>query len=630
MTPASSETSPLDAATYSQNIELVSHFGGTANEVAARGNYAYAAFGPELAVIDISNPANPVRINYLVLSSDITDIHLSGEYAYVVLDYVGLAVIDLSQPDAPVQVSTYSFPYAGDVVVTGHHAFIVERFGPGLWIVDLSNPAAPSGFKLSDVQVSEVAAVGNRLYLLSFTDYNDRLVVWDISNPTAPTELGTYDPPHGLYDLAVRDNYAYLVTPNGFEIINVSDASHPVLEGFLPIATGFQMEVLLAGEYAYLRRSDEGIRVVNIADPRAPTEVGNYELPQATSMAVTGHYMVVSERWYGLRVFDISNPEVLTPAGEGWPLLILGSMVWVEDYLYAASGGEWKIMDVSDPFTPTVVGTFSANARDWVVAGDYAYGLHDLYQLNILDISDPTAPTQIGSFIQPDATFADIALYGDYAYLADVGECHRGGCYNGGIWVIDISNPAAPSQVGFVETSTSSVTVVKDYLYRHLVSGHLEALELSDPAHPTSAGRLPSLSWFVVEGDFLYSIEPGRLDIFDVSNPLVPVRRGSYPTFTYHPFTDLLVADNRLYIAGSSSPESDRTSVITMVDVSNPDAPVGLGRYLLPGSTHYEWGFEVSRDYIYSTTPQGLFILRYTGGTLTTYNSYLPLASRNR
>jgi hypothetical protein len=169
------------------------------------------------------------------------------------------------------------------------------------------------------------------------------------------------------------------------------------------------------------------------------------------------------------------------------------------------------------------------------------------------------------------------------------------------------------------------VTVVKDYLYRRLTSNALEALDLSDPTHPTSTGPLPELHWFVVEGDFLYSVQSGRLEIFDVSNPLVPVRRGSYPTFTYRLLTAVEMTDNRLYISGSTSPESDSSAVLTVVDVSNPDAPVGLGRYV----GHYGAGLEASGDYIYSAS-QALYVLHYTGGTLPVYTSYLPLASRNR
>ena len=60
--------------------------------------------------------------------------------------------------------------------------------------------------------------------------------------------------------------------------------------------------------------------------------------------------------------------------------------------------------------------------------------------------------------VEPD-TIADLAVFGNYAYLAKWGatdcagpETGGQGSADGGVYVIDISNPAAPREVGFIAT----------------------------------------------------------------------------------------------------------------------------------------------------------------------------------
>ena len=47
------------AAADHPNIEVVGHIGGSAYAVFVAGNYAYVGFGPELAVVDVTDPVHP-------------------------------------------------------------------------------------------------------------------------------------------------------------------------------------------------------------------------------------------------------------------------------------------------------------------------------------------------------------------------------------------------------------------------------------------------------------------------------------------------------------------------------------------------------------------------------------------
>ena len=72
-----------------------------------------------------------------------------------------------------------------------------------------------------------------------------------------------------------------------------------------------------------------------------------------------------------------------------------------------------------------------------VVAGDYLYVANSFDGLMIIDISEPANPTEIGHYDTNNAK--DIAIGGDYAYIADT---------NSGLAINDISDPRNPSKEG--------------------------------------------------------------------------------------------------------------------------------------------------------------------------------------
>jgi len=65
--------------------------------------------------------------------------------------------------------------------------------------------------------------------------------------------------------------------------------------------------VAVAGNYAYVADSGSGLRVVNIANPAAPSEVGFYVTPgDAMGVAVSGNYAYVADYGSGLGIYDCS------------------------------------------------------------------------------------------------------------------------------------------------------------------------------------------------------------------------------------------------------------------------------------------------------------------------------------
>ena len=94
--------------------------------MAVAGHYAYTADSFDgLRVIDVANPAAPVKVGNYDTPGDAEDVAVAGHTAYVADGDSGLRVIDVTDPAAPVEVGFYDTPGdARGVAVAGHYAYV--------------------------------------------------------------------------------------------------------------------------------------------------------------------------------------------------------------------------------------------------------------------------------------------------------------------------------------------------------------------------------------------------------------------------------------------------------------------------------------------------------------------------
>ena len=122
---------------------------------------------------------------------------------------------------------------------------------------------------------------------------------------------------------------------------------------------------------------------------------------------------------------------VLDSAG----VAVSGITVYVAD---GPSGG-LRVVDVSDPNSPTEVGSYDTPgwANDVAVAGTIVYVADWNSGLRVVDVSNPTSPTEVGSYDTP-GNAQGVAVAGTTAYIADG---------YGGLRVVDVSNPSSLTEV---------------------------------------------------------------------------------------------------------------------------------------------------------------------------------------
>lgn len=367
--------------------------------------------------------------------------------------------------------------------------------------------------------------------------------------------------------------------------------------------------VAVQGDYAYAAYSSSGngMRVLDVSDPSSPIAIGNVETAKPTTgVAVSGSYAYLTSALFtqgALDVIDVSDPRIPTTVGSFTTLGEANCVAVVDDHAFVCTttleGGLLTVIDVSDPALPTDVG--SVVTPGWalacVIGGDYAYVVDFDAGLLVINISDPTSP-EIAGIVDTSSGQRDVAISGSYAFVT----CQ----WAGGIDVIDISDPTSPVLITHLDLETSSVArgtvALGDFLFFADNAVGLVVVDISDPPYPKVRGTHHlEFAYDVAAGDdqiYLVGGGMGRIDIFDVSNPVAPPVISSIDTPDFA--IDIAAAGRYAYIAG-------RESGMQVIDISDPSDPIIVADVPTPDAAQ---AIKVHKDYAYvSTHDAGLQIV---------------------
>ncbi|MBK9029835.1 MAG: hypothetical protein IPL61_00580 [Myxococcales bacterium] len=196
-------------------------------------------------------------------------------------------------------------------------------------------------------------------------------------------------------------------------------------------APGIGVNVRVDGDLAYLARYQDGLRILDIADPAHVVEVGHAPTEDAQGREIYNDVKLA--RANGRRYAIVGSN-------------LAGAVVW----------------DVTTPAAPTLVahmgtsiGGDPINVHTVFVDGGKAYLANTDLGLEIYDLADPAAPVRLGQVANPSASgdvfLHDLSVQGDRAYL---------NFWEAGMVIADVADPAAPAVVGtfanYGETSSHS------------------------------------------------------------------------------------------------------------------------------------------------------------------------------
>lgn len=594
------------------NMRVVGQIGGESLAIDVEGNYAYIGVGPRLVILDCSDPVHPTFVGQSRVMRDLVrNVIVVGTYAYV--NAGGLWVIDVSRPAAPREVGVYAVDTIADVAVSGSYAYLADSQA-GLRVIDISNPGRlrQVGFCPTSRKADAVAVSGTYAYVLAGAK---GLWVVDISNPSAPAQVGYCELSGNAYCVAAVGSYAYLGGRGCLWVIDASNPSAPQEVGCCPLQ-GFAAYIAIAGHYAYavgvgISPFHGGSRgaalwILNISNPGSPgivhfsDEWGDCYL----GVVAVGPLLYLAAGSRGLKVMDVSGswPNVLSSYQSlQWPsaVAVQGHYAYVADDL----DGVW-VIDISDISSPRHVGGLGGySVGDVVVAGSslYVWGYGGL---TVWDISNPSAPQMVGAYGSSYAPFA--AISGSYAYEAT----------SGGIGVVDISDPASLRRVGsYGMGCVRDLAVSGSYAYvTNCAEEGFHILDVSDPTNIREVGHCSTLGESLavaVSGSYAYvTTASSGFEVIDVSDPANPVRVGWCATSGV--MDDVAVSGSGAYVMRRSQ------GGLYAIDISDPTDPEEKGFF-------YPYMFGTGRlgtDGKYAYVGYQYYGLLIVG--FTPYHIYLP------
>lgn len=441
---------------------------GKVRGVDASGTTLITANGTAgVTLFDVSNPASPVKIATADAGGSAWDVALNGGAAYVAAE-AGLVVIgDVTAPPvvdaARIAISVAS---ATTATVTGQ-----ARSISGISPLKVAVHNTATGISVNNVAVAgdgsftaTIAARSGETIAIVATDGNDRTsgsvtigpVPFGSATVTVTIPPGSVGDSFRARDLAsegtmlVVSGWGEDFGANGNAVVyDISNPAAPTPRFTKTIANGQSYDVELVNGWAYDAGWD--FCVTNLNDPNAGrvcVDPGSGEL----GVAVSGRYAFTSgaTNLGAIRLYDVANPAApryirnfnFLPSNANFFDLI----AYGPDYLIAlspddsgGSGHDVVVIDRRDVNALVKVAELDIpNFRAFRgrIYGNtlYVASAHDTRPMAIVDLSNPLAPV-LKSIVDTGGWTRGVSVVGTIAATADL---------SAGISFTDVSNPAAP------------------------------------------------------------------------------------------------------------------------------------------------------------------------------------------
>ncbi len=521
-------TNPLNPARIGEYSGLGYCYG-----VAVSGTVAVVAdYYSKLWLLDVSNPAAIVKLSEFSISGvHPYKVDISNNIAYVALLGGGVAIVDISDPSNPVLKNRITMSYARDAKISGNNLFVADGYN-GLQVYnvsDLTTPVKIGNYSTGNFAYT-VAVYGNKAVL---GDSSPGLTLLDISTPASPANLSSVVLAATPYRLELDENRAFAA--EGSSGIETIDLSTPT--AISKISTiqpeDFTRGVVLSGNTLFFADRDAGMGIEDVTDLNSLSESGRYKGIVPNKLFTGGDRMLItslrdSEARFAATGKDgvITSGGALYPShpvsfaalnGNGLALLVTGE----RDTLLVVD-----ITDLNKPVEKAELVFSGKHLQNAVLDGSRAYLSVEEDGIYTLDLSDSTHPTEVKSF----------EMTGAGALLLTENCLAVANSVDNTVRLLSIETPENLTQIFSIPMGTVfGLSIDSGYLFAACSDNGLTAADVSDPLHPGSVIDVSPLSVdrMVVQGNVAYILNGDRIVELDVRNPALA------RTIGVHNFTDV-------------------------------------------------------------------------------------------
>jgi hypothetical protein len=545
-----------------------------------------------LTVVDISNPSEPIAVGGANPAFYAEHVSVSGALATLISGTQGVRVVDVTNPQLPLTRGYLSGTFRAGAM-SGRYAYLAETV-PGnpatqsLDVVDLIDPGNPTvvgRLNFGAVGIGGIKASGSVVYVAAG---GAGLNIVDASTPTSPRVIGSITPSGGASALAVAGSYAYVATastPPSIVVINVSKPTAPTIAGSVA-ASATALAVASGRVYAL---NGTQYTIIDASAPTAPYVLGTGATFGAQGLDAAGNLLFLatpqvdlSKQTGGLYVIDTTqpqNPTVMADVFSGYD----NSSVGVDGglALVCANSLGIRILDVSTPSAPAVVGELSGTLRAVDVSGQYAYftqivpGNPATVSFGVLSLVNKTSPTVVGLLNLGSIGVGGLKVAGSLVYLV---------AGSAGLKIIDVSSPSSPRVIATALPSGGATTVAVSGNYAYVgTPTTLVVVDITIPSAPRILGSVTTApTALAAASGRVYAISGRQLLTIDASNPNAPRILSSIDNFGAQ---GVAVVGAAVFLARPAVDHSDTGGGVYVLDASDPTQPQFIEQIIVPGTT---------------------------------------------
>ncbi len=430
--------------------------------------------------------ADPNNVYLLGSCRDSGDVVTYANNTAFLGDRWGFYAIDVSNPASPRRVGAYG---GMPLCVEGRNSIVCVTFGnPNqpdqlqFEVLDVTNPASPRRLGLLDNTGGyDLWLADSFCYVSGYYGGAHEFKILNIADSTLPNLVGTCFTPGDGRAVWVTNPLGWAVLadyPDGLSLVDIADPSSPVYDTSLLMA-GFSQDVDVEASIACVASNAVGLALVDLSDPTRPIQLGlldsgNYMLSTYTAaVSESLAFMGFSPSLVDLRAVDISDPACPVTLGGVNAFNRPQDLVVRDSFVYSAESNKFEIVNFARPREPVLVGSCNlpGDSRGLVVEDAVAYVAQGSGGLYCVDISDPETPAVLGSWA---GRTSGVHVVDTVALVA--------GPYTGCV-ALSVADPSAPYVLDSIHLTDTlwwnDVVVVETLAY---VGGErLWAVNVSDP-----------------------------------------------------------------------------------------------------------------------------------------------------
>lgn len=423
-------------------------------------------------------------------------------------------------------------------------------------VTDLYNPVEVS-FWPADSTVLHIEMRG----MLAFAYVKaEGIKIIDLFDPENPVLMSTIACHNGYADFDVENNYVYAIDSSRIRIYDIIDPADPQFAGEY-YREGFSLNYIdVEDGIAY---TGGGMFVIiDVSDPANPVFISQEVVMEATAHVTyyEEHVYLANPYMSYILCFNVSdpyNPEYVSTFSTNFP----GGITIGSDMMHVMSEGV-VMVDVEDPTTMLEIGRYTGSMGSEAFAREAFVYINTGYSgMRILDASDPGDVTVVSTYMQ-GGSFRDSKLTGDHAAVIEMGS---------GIRMFDISNAANPVPLNLHETFCyyEDVEIDGDLMVLGTRLDGVETVDISDPANPQTLGFYELdlfLNDVALSGDYAYAAGySDYVSILDISDPAQIELAGTFYA-DISTITEIVISGNIAYLCAS-------WNGLAALDISNPSDP---------------------------------------------------------